>query len=349
MAVFQQLMAARRLLPGQGAGLQDVVAVDFDPAATWITRLKANGAQPVLTAASRLPAVVFGGPEPPAFSLPKPMAARYVAIAVPSHEAIIKLLNLPGAIDQQMQEQIRDHMGVRDGAYRYGYRVIAQNRMETRILTVALPEAQVHAARGLFVSGLPAPLALEISGLAVMSAFLRAVGTAIRDQAVGLVVFGSRATFFAFFKNRELILIRKFEFGFFTLLDRIEQTMGVNRDTALEIVADRSFDITQTLRDLADPFVKQLVISKHFVERRESCQIAGIYLADDSRVSQEWIKDIKAATGLETAVWRPLDAVTVLPGALPEPLLRQQAQMAAALGAGLAALEEHQHRGGAPA
>ena len=320
---------------------QDLVVVDFDAAAVRCVRLKLGGSEIAVTATDILPAVdISDEAQAKAFELPKNMISRYIAICIPGYDAIVKLLNLPGILDGQIEEQIREHMGVEDGSYRFGYRIVSQTHSETRLLTVAMPESQVQAACAIFPSGLPVPVSVELGGLAVMSSFLHGPGKTVQDEAVGVIEFGSRVTYFSFFKKLELILIRKFDFGHFTLLDRIEKSMGVDRQTAQNIVVDRSFDISQLVKDLADPFIKQLVISKHFVERRENCHITKIFVPDDPRVSRDWLNEIKAALGLDAGTWHPFEGVKLMPDALPQKSEKCRSQFAAAMGAAFSMSEE---------
>jgi len=341
MANFNQLWAVRKMFRTQRKPPQELVVVDFDAAAVRCVRLKLGGSEIVVTATDILPAVdISDVAQVKAFELPKNMASRYIAVCIPGYESIVKLLNLPGALDGHVEEQIREHMGVEGGSYRFGYRIVSQTRSETRLLTVAIPESQVQAVCAIFPFGLPVPVSVELGGIAVMSAFLHCPGKTLQDEAVGVIEFGSRVTYFAFFKKLELILIRKFDFGHLNLLDRIEKSMGFDHQTAQDVVVDRSFDISQLVKDLVDPFIKQLVISKHFVERRENCRISKIYVADDPRISRDWLNEIKVALGLDASTWHPFEGVKLMPGALPQKLEKCQAQFAAAMGAAFAMSEE---------
>ena len=341
MTILNQMWAARKMFRTQRKLPQDLAVVDFDADAVRCVRLKLSAGEVVIVAADILPAVdISDAAQVKAFKLPKNMASRYIAVCIPGYDAIVKLLNLPGALDSQVEEKIREHMGVEGGSYRFGYRIVSQTHSETRLLTVAIPESQVQAACAIFPSGLPVPVTVELGGLAVMSAFLHGPGNTVQDEAIGVIEFGSRVTYFAFFKKRELILIRKFDFGHFSLLDQIEKSMGVDRQTARDIVVDRSFDISQLVKDLTDPFIKQLVISKHFVERRENCHISKIFVPDDQRVLRDWLNEIKVAMGLDVSTWHPFDGVKLLPDALPQQFEKCRSQFAAAMGAGLAMSEE---------
>ncbi len=345
MPSFRQVWAARAgTFPLRASLPQDLLAVDLDPEATRCVRLRFSGSQAVLVAADVLPAVDLGAPAPRPLALPKPLAARHAALCIPGRDAVIKLLNLPGSVTTHIEDQIREHLGIQDGAYRVGYRIISKSRAETRLLTVAVPNTQVIAACALFASGLPVPLAVEVAGLAVLTAFLKGPGQSLKDDTVGVIDIGSRTSYFAFFNKRDLILIRKFEFGYSTLLEQIERSMGVDRQTARDIVVDRSFDISQLVRDLADPFIKQLVISKHFVERRENCVVSRLFISDDPRGSHEWHKEIKAATGLEATPWHPFESVVAPADPVPAGAGAFHAPWAAALGAAWGAYESRQTR-----
>ncbi len=341
MTIINQLWAVGKKIRIKRKPPQDLVAVDFDTDAVRCVRVKLNVGEIVVTATDILPALDFSNvTQVKAFALPKSMAAHYVAICIPGYDAIVKLLNLPGALNDQLEETIREHMGVEGASHRFGYRIISQTHSETRLLTAAIPESQVQAACAMFPVGLPVPITVEIGGLAVISAFMHGPGKAAQNEAIGVIEFGDRATYFAFFKKLDLILIRKFDFGRFNLLDRIEKNMGVDRQTARNVVLDRSFDISNLVKDLADPFVKQLVISKHFVERRENCHISKIYVADDPLVSHDWLNEIKTALGVEASTWQPFDGVKVMPGAIPEKFEKCRSQFAAAMGAVYALSEE---------
>ena len=240
MAIFDQLIMRLK------KGPQDIVGVDFDPAGVRCVRVKKTNGALTVTAADILPPLPAGSESGRPFSLPNHLAARHVAICIPGEDAVVKLLNLPGQLEGDVQTQIKEHMGIEQEEYRIGYRIISQGhgRTETKLLTVAIPDAEAHAACGLFPSGWPAPISVEISGLAALTAFARGPLLAYQDQSVGVLEQRPRATLVAFFNKKELALIRKFDAGHFDLLDRIQKKLGVDQATAENIVADGSFDVS---------------------------------------------------------------------------------------------------------
>jgi Tfp pilus assembly PilM family ATPase len=157
---------------------------------------------------------------------------------------------------------------------------------------------------------------------------------------VGVIEQGARVTFVAFFHKGELALVRKFDSGYFHFLDRIQKNLGVDQATAENIVTDGSFDISQIIREVADPFIKQLVISKHFIERRENCQLAKLYLPGGKSVSRDWQKEVRAAVGLETAGWNPFEGMSLEADAVPAQYQDRLSCFAGAVGAALGTFEE---------
>ena len=142
--------------------------------------------------------------------------------------------------------------------------------------------------------------------------------------------------------KRELVFIRRFDFGIFNLLKKIMQALGVEMDVALNIIVDGSFDVSQAVKEVSDPFVKQLVISRHFVERRENCRVAGMYVPDGDWVPRDWLGEIKTAMGFDLHFWDPFQSggLNVQPNALAPGLENQKSRFAAAVGVALGAFEE---------
>jgi len=322
---------------------QDILAVDLDPSGVRCVRLKKSGNEIHLLAMDILPPVDLTSVAPRAgtekvMDIPKPLLARYVALCLTGEDAVVKLLTLPGQADNNLEAQIKDHMGIDEGDFRFGYQNVTAPghvKSETKVLTVAIPDNLAHMACHLFPIGIPAPLSVELSGLSAINAFIQGPGQTVKNETVGVIEMGARVTFVAFFTRGELSLIRKFDFGQYAILDVIQKNLGVDQETARDIVADGSFDISGLVKDVSEPFVKQLVISKHFVERRENSHISQIFVPGGLGVSHDWLNEIKAAVSLDVDFWNPFDAVKLPAEGLPKQFEGQQSRFAAALGAAL--------------
>lgn len=319
----------------------DVVGLDIASTALKAVRMRKNASSAVVTAAVMLPPLDrLEEAHERALNLPRNLKARYVSIALSGQNASLKLFTIPGHFDESAEAQISEYMGLENPSeYRLGYKVVSADHGESRVLAVALPEAEAAAAIGLFPHGLPAPCSLEVSGLAAMTAFVRSPAAA-EGHAVGVIDFGAKTSVVAFFNKRVLALVRKLDIGSETLLNRVSQSLGVDTPTAEQILSDGSFDISQALSEVMDPFVKQLIISRDFVERREDCRIGRIHVTGGVVASRNWANHLKKALGVELASWNPFEGLAVEPQAIPEPMRAHESRFAAAVGAALATLEE---------
>lgn len=171
--------------------------------------------------------------------------------------------------------------------------------------------------------------------MAAINAFVKGYLDDCTDESLGVVQFEDYVSFFAFLHKKELVLIRKFEFGHEHVLSAIQSRLNVNRETALNVASDQSFDITQMIKEVCDPFIRQLVISKHFVERRENCHVARIFIPGTAPASHRLAQEIRIASEGEVEQWDPLKAVIVAPDAISPKLSGQHSLLAAAIGAGI--------------
>jgi len=330
-------------------GPSDVVGIDVSEAGVNAVRMKkANDGTVSVVCADVLPALPASKPgEAPitgiSLSVPSKLRARYVSLAVVGESAVIKILAFPGRFDEAAEAKVVESMGLdTPDNYRISYRVISEGhgKAEAKVLTVAIPEADAAASVKLFSSGLPVPLSLEVSGLSTMSAFLHACGEQHKDEAVGVVDFGTNATCFGFFNKNVLAVVRRFPVGINTILAKVQETLGVDLETARGIISDGSFDISQSVSEVMEPLVKQLIVSRDFVERRENCQLAKLYASGALVVSRDLIDEMRSSVGVDVAFWNPFQGLTLAPGALPDSFAGQEWKFSAAVGACVATFEE---------
>jgi Tfp pilus assembly PilM family ATPase len=337
-------------------GPADVVGVDIGPTSTVAVRARRKDDEFTLVAADILPSVSLPRPPPPPregeepvpvdvpmLDLPSHLRAKYAALAVTGGDAVVKLLSFPGAFDNAAEAKVVDSLGLEQpDQYRISYSLVTEGRgkSESRVLGVALPEGHAAMLPGLFATGLPAPFSIEVSGLAAMTAFLHGPGTQHSGEAVGVVNMEHDVTTFALFHNGVPVLIRRFNVATQTVLDKVQDMLGVDHETAQNIIADGSFDISQAVGEAIEPVVKQLMVSRDFVERRENCRVAKLYVSGELTSSRDLMDEIGGAVGTEVGTWNPLDGFTVADGALPDSLEGQEWRLGAAAGACLGVFEE---------
>lgn len=324
----------------------DILGLDFGASGTKAVRLKRNENTVSLVAADILPAVSFPATVTE-FPIPRPLHARYVAIATSASPAIVKLLTLPIHSDKPTDVHVNELMGIGGGGaeagehgdFRVGYERIHESRTERKFLAAALTDNTARSLCNLFPSGIPAPCSLEISGLAGMTAFTQGPGARHKGDTVAVVDFGATSTYAAFYNRGVMALIRKFEFGSASVLKKLKEALGVDGDVAIGILNDPSFDISQILRQTMESFLQQMTISWDFVERRENAPVSHFYVSGGLAMFRSWIDEVRKITGREPTPWNPFENITIGDESIPGAWKGQESRFAAATGAALAALE----------
>ncbi len=323
----------------------DVVGIDVGTSAIKLVRMRQTGGTFNVVGAGLLPV-----PAPLAadqesltpLEIPSKLKARYAALCFSAPSAVVKLLTFPGAFDERAEAKVADNMGLDEpDRYRIGYKLIQEGhaRGESRVLTVAWAEGEAGRGTELIPAGLPVPGSLEVAGLATITAFLNASPEKDRMAATGLIDFGDAVTTYALFNRGSLALLRRFAFGTNALYEKVQSTLGVDRETARGIITDGSFDISQPLGEILDPLIKQFMVSRDFVERRENCRLGRLFISGGLSKSRDALEDIRASMDVELATWNPFDGLSVAKDAMPEDLVGQEWRLAAATGACLGVLQ----------
>ena len=328
----------------------DVVGVDVGASGTKVVRLKKTKQGITLVAADLLPVVSMPEPGEPGadtapspLALPKPLKARYASMGASGQGAVLKLLSVPTQSEKAGELQVNELLGLADGAnYRVAYEVISEGhaRAESRLLAVALPENRAQSLCGLFPAGTPAPCAIELSGLAMLHSFFRGPGQQNGDECVAVLDFGASSSVLAILSKGGLVLIRKFDVGSDAILAKVEESLGVDRETAQGILSDGSFDVSQLVRESIAVFSQQVIISRDFVERRENCRIRKFYVCGGVTGARDWQNELHAAVGVPPEPWNPFAGLQVLAESFPERLAGAESRFPAAVGVALAAIEE---------
>ncbi|MBN2302427.1 MAG: pilus assembly protein PilM [Lentisphaerae bacterium] len=327
----------------------DVIGIDISRSEVRAARIRKNGDSFTLVAVNVLGSIVSPGgsldqPETLVpLILPSKLKAKYASIALSGKNAVVKILSIPGAFDDSAIAKVVDNLNLDNpDEYRISYKLVVEGhgRSESRAMGVALPATQVSGVVSLFHTGVPAPFSVEISGLATMSAFLHGPAAAHENDAVGVMDFGEESSTFALFNKNVLALVRRFDVGTSDVLRKVQESLGVDMETAQGIISDGSFDISQSVGEVMDPLVKQLIVSRDFVERRENCHVSKLYVAGGLVVSKDSLDEIRSSMELEVATWNPFDGMNMATDAIPRELVGQEWRFTAAVGACLATFEE---------
>jgi len=322
---------------GEG-GSANLLALDFATTGIKAVRLKKGKDQIVLTAAGILPNTDDPDQKP---GFPKSLTAYYAALCATMDGAIVRVFNqtLPDE-NENLEEIVRENLSAGD-EYRTGGRVLlrAKGKRDSSILGVAVPEKTVQKYLSLFAEGAPAPHSLELSGLSAFTAFLYNCGEQSINQTVCLIETGARFTYAAFLHRNQLQIVNRFDVGSDALQRQIQLSLGVDEEMAASILSEGSVDVASSIRQVLNPFTRQLSIYREFVERQNKSSLSGVYISGGQASSACWQTAIKDVLGFIPQVWDPFEKIEIPEGVYPEELKGQEPRFAAAVGAALAGME----------
>ena len=338
------MIAKREDKIGLRRGLSDIVAVDSATTGLKLVRMKKGKQGLTVTAVGQIPHLSNGGGEERGqVTLPKPFRAKHSALSVTSSRAVIRLLNLPGFSHNSpnADEAVKEYVGLEDG-FRLGYSLASQPRSKssTSVVAVGLPDEDATGLLQVLGDGSPTPISVEVSALSAATGFSRSVAPRFTKGAVGVIEGGSKITCLSIFSQSVPILLRKFEFGSDNILERIQRDFGVDQATSEDIIGEMSFDIGGSVEGSMKGFLRQLAISREFVERRLGTDIQAWYVTGGLALVSDFKQKVCESGGRPVEPWNPLENISMIPGAVPGELKGQEVRFAAAVGAAMGALEE---------
>jgi len=187
----------------------------------------------------------------------------------------------------------------------------------------------------MFPAGPPAPASVELAGLSFVSAFLHTHGAECVDEVVCLVEAGELSSHFVFLNKGKVALVGRFSSGGAMLRRKVAGDLGVDDELAGSILSDRSINVSSTLIDVMSPFLKQLSLSKDFIERHQGCRVSKIYVSGGVSLLPHWAEVMGQELHARIIAWDPLGNIRYEPELLPADLAGQSTRFAAAIGAAL--------------
>lgn len=316
----------------------NLLALDFATTGVKAVRLKKTKDHISLAAADILPPNSLSAKERP--EIPKPLAAYYTSLCATMDNAILRVFNQTIPEEENIEAQVRENLSAPADS-RVGGIVLSRGKgkRESSLLGVAVPEQTIQHYLDFFSSGAPAPHSLELSGLAAFSAFLYNHGAQTENQTICLIETGARYTFAAFLHRNQLQLVNRFDVGGDALQRQVQLALGVDSEMANTILSGGSVDVSAPIRQVLNPFSKQLSIYREFVERQNKSPLSAVYISGGLATSPYWQTAIKEVLGFIPQAWNPFEKIAIDPGAFPENLEGQESRFAAAVGAALAGME----------
>lgn len=318
------------------------MGLDFGSTAAKVVRMRRSETGLQILAADIFPTAEIGA-APVRPELGKHLLTNYAAMAVTGPSAVIRVVaHVPSAAGTSLNQQLREQIGL-DNSFRIAFSNTGQQsrtRGEQRMLAVALSEKDAAEVLDLFREGPPAPASLELSGLAAVHASVMGRQGQDPDAPACHLDCGARVSTMVFVNKGATILTRKLDVGGEAIIDRVQRSLGLDRAIAESIMAEGAIDISQAVSEVIDPFLRQMNISRDFVERQENCRVTTAWITGGMSLSRYWIDMIGKVTGMTIQPWDPLAGIQVMQGAIPERLNGQTARLSGAIGAARAMLED---------
>lgn len=318
-------------------GITDLVGVDFSTTATKVVRLKKVKDEISLMGIDLLPAVDFNIAAQ-RVELPRNLEAHYACLAYSGPSSVVRVVNAPLSNDEIIlsNDKLHELLNVKDD-YRVSAHLIkkGKGRQDSSFLAAAIPEDDVSFLLNMFPVGPPAPASVEVAGLSFISAFLNARSSECKDEAVCLIEAGEATSHFVFLNKGIVVLVGKFGSGGAMLRNKVAEDLGVDDELAATIIADRSINISTTMLDVMTPFLKQLSMSKDFIERHQSCRISRVYVSGGISTLPHWVGMVEKYLHAEIVQWSPFENIHCEPGLLSTEFEEQTTRFSAAIGAAI--------------
>ena len=331
----------KKLMAGRSQRkVSDLMGIDFSTTATKVVRLKKGKAGISLQGIRLFPPVNMNRPSK-RIEFARNLQAHYACLTYTGASSVVRMMNvsLASGESELPSEKLRNLLNV-DESYRVSASLVQRGKdaQDSSLLAAAIPQNEVKFFLNMFSAGPPAPLSLEVSGLAFLSSFLYSRGREVAEEAVCLVEAGESVSYFVFMNRGVVLLVGKFAVGGAALREKVVKDLGVDEELAGTILSDQSINISASLQGVMAPFLKQLSISKDFVERHQQCRVSKVYVSGGCAS----IPHLSTVLGLElhseVVFWNPLEKIRCERGVIPRSLSGQESRFSAAIGAAVGGL-----------
>lgn len=318
---------------------KDVVAIEISPDEMRAVRMQRSRDGITIEAVLRTEGYLLeddGDSALAPLTLPTALRARHAGFTYSGSGAVAKAVTIAGSTGAITHASVAEAIGgVSRDTHRLGFRLLREGtrRQGNLILAAAIPESVAAACAHLLPTGRPGPYALETAPVSLMANFLGTSGN--KEASCACVHFDTHTTVFAFFSEGLPQLVRTLELGSNAVLARIQRKLGVDRETADDIVMAGAFDVSAPVGEIMAPLLRQLMLSRDFVERHGNPPVSSIHVCGGGILSSVFAEQLSATTRLEARTWNPFEGTTLRDGVLPEQDLHQEWRYAAAIGCGM--------------
>ncbi len=296
--------------------LHEILGLDWGSTTIKAVRLRMSKDQVLVVATDLLPTPTPDDTRPLHKLLPAPLETKLAALTTQHPAVVARIVTVPQGTapeEADLARYLREQLAA-DDSLRLRSTLVAATKTGGRHLAIAFPEDPLRSLLARVAAGAPAPLSLEWSPLGALNSLLRRLGAGAAQETFCLVDSGAHSTAMFFVHKGIPILVRKHEIGAEAVVDATRQSFGVDRPTALTLLAEGSIDLSAILMDTLLPMMRQLCIARDFVEREESCQIQKVYIAGGLSLNGLYKRWLHETLALPVDHWDPFADVTVVAG-----------------------------------
>ncbi len=321
---------------GRKRAISSVLGLDFGVDAVYAVRLKKSGQGIELLGVDVLPL-----PSQEDGSMPVPLGLResYAALCSSFPGSMARVFSYTPQGEFVLSDVVRSNLNVADD-FRVMGLSLKDSRKDHLILGVAMPMATIERMLSLFSEGPPALCSIELSGLTSVKALSHQKETKTKSETICVLAGGEASMTASFFVNNHLKIVNQFALGSGMLLEEVEEGLGVDTETAMEIARGDAVDISSFVQKTFGVVSKQLSISKEFVERQARSRLSTCYLSGELALFPAFGVLLAAALESSVEVWSPFESFVLPEDGLPESIQGRETLFASAVGAALSSLEE---------
>ena len=268
------------------------------------------------------------------------LKTRFVSVASDRSDILVNIPLISGNAELRNEQRVIERMGIKDSAkYRLGYREVSDISAGPRaILAVAFPQAHLAELLTVMPGGKPVPKNVESALLARLTAF--GATTESPNEATGVLCIDDHITVLAVLANGVPAVVRSFPLGRENVITCVQRNLGVDRPTAETIAMDGAFDIAGAVTEAMTPLIRQIILSRDFVERHEGVAIRALRVCAPPVLLDCFMKDAATALDVEVIRWSPLDGLPLAKHLDPAELAQDGWRYAAALGTAMGCMEQ---------
>jgi len=322
--------------------LTDLVGIDFSTTGTKVVRMKRGKSGLVLTGLDLLPPVEVGN-EGGRLELPRSLVSNYGCLVYTGSASVVRMVNtqLEGEDSSLPESRLRELLNVRDD-FRVNAKLITKGKggKDSSLLAAAIPSDDVRVFLDQFAEGAPSPVSIEVASLSFIPAFLNSCGSKCDEGAICLIDAGESVSNFAFLNNGAVVLVGKMGFGAGSLREKLASDLGVDEDLVLSILDDQSINISASVSSILEPFLRQVSISKDFIERHLGCRVSRVFVSGGMSLLPDWISEVGQKLHVEVVSWDPLENIQKSSGVVSSEMEAQVTRFSAVIGAVIGGFEE---------